>query len=457
MVAVAVLAAGKGTRMKSSIPKVLHPLAGKPMVERVLQSTQALPVERLLVVVGHGADRVRQVLAHWPQVEFVEQSPLLGTGHAVQQLVPYLENYTGDLLVLNGDVPLIRPETLLQLWETHRQGQYAVTLLTALLMDPTGYGRVICDGQMHVSAIIEDRDCTPAQRQNQRVNAGIYCFRWPQLREVLPRLTPNNQQQEYYLTDTIQWLKPARAVDIPDSTEILGINDRQQLATATQLFYARLRESWLHRGVTMIDPDSVTIEDEVELAPDVVIEPQTHLRGRTVIGTGSHIGPGCWLENSTIGENVRILYSVVANSVIGAGCQVGPFAHVRDQTQVAENCRVGNFVEMKKTQMGPGSRAAHLSYLGDAQIGARVNVGAGAITANFDGRDKHPTVIQDNCKLGANCVLVAPVTLGEGVTVAAGSVVTEDVPPDALVIARARQVVKPGWRPPYLRNHDATS
>ncbi|MCS7031550.1 MAG: bifunctional UDP-N-acetylglucosamine diphosphorylase/glucosamine-1-phosphate N-acetyltransferase GlmU [Gloeomargarita sp. SKYG116] len=452
MVAVAVLAAGKGTRMKSEVPKVLHPLAGKPLVERVIRSTQGLPVERLLVVVGHGADQVRQALAHLPQVEFVEQSPLLGTGHAVQQLVPYLEDYTGDLLVLNGDVPLLRPETLVQLWETHQQGNYAVTLLTALLADPTGYGRVICDGQMQVSAIIEDRDCTPAQRQNQRVNAGIYCFQWPKLRDVLPRLTTQNQQQEYYLTDAIQWLKPARAVDMQDSTEILGINDRKQLAVATQLFYERLRDEWLRRGVTMIDPDSVTIEDEVELAPDVVIEPQTHLRGRTVIGAGSHIGPNCWLENSTVGEKVRIWYSVVTNSVIAAGCQVGPFAHLRDQTQVGEHCRVGNFVEMKKTQVGPDCRVAHLSYLGDAQLGTQVNVGAGTITANFDGRDKHPTVIKDGCKLGANCVLVAPVTLGEGVTVAAGSVVTEDVPADALVIARARQVVKPGWRPPYMRN-----
>lgn len=440
--------------MKSDLPKVLHPLAGKPMVERVIRSVQGLAVERLLVVVGHGAAQVRQALAQIPGVEFVEQAPLLGTGHAVQQLVPHLQGFTGDLLVLNGDVPLLRPGTLAQLLAIHTQGKYGVTLLTALLPDPTGYGRVICDGQLQVSAIIEDRDCTPAQRQNQRVNAGIYCFHWPQLREVLPRLTTANQQQEYYLTDTVSWLKPARAVDIQDGAEILGINDRQQLATATQVLYQRWRDDWMRRGVTMIDPLSITIEDEVELAPDVILEPQTHLRGRTVIGAGAHIGPGCWLENSTIGAHTRVMYSVITNSRVQSHCQIGPFAHLREQTEVGTGCRVGNFVEMKKTQLGNASRAAHLSYLGDAQVGAQVNVGAGTITANFDGRDKHPTVIGDGSKLGANSVLVAPVTLGEGVTVAAGSVVTADVPSDALVIARVRQVVKPHWRPPYLRSHE---
>lgn len=456
MVAVAILAAGKGTRMKSDLPKVLHPLAGKPMVERVIRSVQGLAVERLLVVVGHGGEQVRHALAHIPQAEFVEQSPLLGTGHAVQQLIPHLQEFTGDLLVLNGDVPLLRPTTLAELLATHQQGQYGVTLLTALLPDPTGYGRVICDGQLQVSAIIEDRDCTPAQRQNQRVNAGIYCFRWPLLLEVLPQLTTANQQQEYYLTDTVQWLKPARALDIVDTAEILGINDRKQLATATQLLYQRWRDDWMRRGVTMIDPFSITLDDEVELAADVILEPQTHLRGRTVIGAGSHIGPGCWLENSSIGNNVRVLYSVITNSTVQAHAHIGPFAHLREHTEVGTACRVGNFVEMKKTQVGDESRVAHLSYLGDAQVGVRVNVGAGTITANFDGRDKHPTVIGDGSKLGANSVLVAPVTLGEGVTVAAGSVVTADVPSDALVIARARQVVKPHWRPPYLC-HDEPS
>jgi len=454
MVAVAILAAGKGTRMQSALPKVLHPLAGKPMVERVIRSVQALPVERLLVVVGHGGAQVRQALAHLPGVEFVEQTPLLGTGHAVQQLMPYLRDFTGDLLVLNGDVPLLRPETLAHLLATHQQGQYGVTLLTALLPDPTGYGRVICDGQLQVSAIIEDRDCTPAQRQNQRVNGGIYCFRWPQLQAVLPRLTAANQQQEYYLTEAVQWIKPAQAVDVPDGTELWGINDRQQLALATQMLYHRWRDEWMRRGVTMIDPTSITVDEEVELAADVILEPQTHLRGRTVVGAGSHIGPGCWLENSTIGAGVRIMYSVITNSTVASHCQVGPFAHIRDQTEVGAHCRVGNFVEIKKTQVGQASRVAHLSYLGDAQIGVQVNVGAGTITANFDGRDKHPTVVGDGSKLGANSVLVAPVTLGAGVTVAAGSVVTEDVPADALVIARARQVVKPHWRPPYLRHQE---
>jgi bifunctional UDP-N-acetylglucosamine pyrophosphorylase/glucosamine-1-phosphate N-acetyltransferase len=379
-------------------------------------------------------------------LEFVEQTEQLGTGHAIQQLIPHLEGFTGELLVLNGDVPLLRPETLKQLLLIHQEHQNAVTILTADLPNPQGYGRVFCNEQNIVKQIIEDRDCTDAQKQNRRINAGVYCFRWSDLAAVLPLLQPNNDQQEYYLTDVVNQLEPAMAVDVEDYQEILGINDRQQLATASEILQRRVKSDWMAAGVTLIDPASITIDDTVRLQPDVIIEPQTHLRGDTVIQSGSHIGPGSLIENSQIGENVTVLYSVIRNSIVQAGTQIGPYAHLRGQAEVGSDCRVGNFVELKNSKLGSKTNIAHLSYLGDATLGDRVNIGAGTITANYDGVHKHPTQIGDRTKTGANSTLVAPLTVGSDVTIAAGSVVTENVPDDCLVVARSRQVVKPGWR-----------
>lgn len=381
-----------------------------------------------------------------PELEFVEQTEQLGTGHAVQQLIPHLQGFEGDLLVLNGDVPLLRPETLKQLLETHQEHQNAATILTAQLPNPQGYGRVFCNGQNMLEQIVEDRDCTDAEKQNHRINAGVYCFRWSDLASALPLLQANNDQQEYYLPDAVNQLKSAMAVDVEDYQEILGINDRQQLATAYEILQRRVKSGWMTAGVTLIDPASITIDDTVQLQPDVIIEPQTHLRGNTVIQSGSRIGPGSLIENSQVGENVTVLYSVVINSIVQAGTQIGPYTHLRGQVEVGSGCRVGNFVELKNTTLGSNTNVAHLSYLGDATLGDRVNIGAGTITANYDGVKKHPTQIGDRTKTGSNSVLVAPVTLGADVNVAAGSVVTEDVPDDCLVIARARQVVKPGWR-----------
>jgi bifunctional UDP-N-acetylglucosamine pyrophosphorylase/glucosamine-1-phosphate N-acetyltransferase len=332
------------------------------------------------------------------------------------------------------------------LLETHQREQNAATLLTAHLPDPKGYGRVFCDGNNIVTQIVEDRDCTAAQKQNRRINAGVYCFRWSSLMQVLPNLQPNNDQQEYYLTDTVSVLKPVMAVDVEDYQEILGINDRQQLASAYKILQTRVKDHWMKAGVTLIDPDSVTIDDTVQLQSDVIIEPQTHLRGKTVIQSGSRIGPGTLIENSQIGEQVQVMYSVVTDSVVQPNTRIGPYAHLRGHVQVGDGCRIGNFVELKNSTLGDRTNVAHLSYLGDATLGTRVNVGAGTITANYDGVNKHPTVIGDRSKTGSNSVLVAPVTLGSDVTVAAGSTVTDDVPDDSLVIARARQVVKPGWR-----------
>ncbi|MFB8792613.1 MAG: bifunctional UDP-N-acetylglucosamine diphosphorylase/glucosamine-1-phosphate N-acetyltransferase GlmU [Potamolinea sp.] len=446
MVAVAILAAGRGTRMKSDLPKVCHNLGSLSLVERVLNSCLLINPSRLLVIVGYQSEQVKKSLSGFTGIEFVEQTEQRGTGHAAQQLLPHLEGFTGDLLILNGDVPLLRPDTIKQLLETHKAHQNSATLLTAQFPDPKGYGRVFCNGQNILQQIVEDRDCTAAQKQNRRINAGVYCFNWPQLAQVLPQLQANNDQKEYYITDAVNYLNPVMAVDVEDYQEILGINDRKQLANAYEILQERVKDTWMERGVTLIDPASITIDDTVQLQPDVIIEPQTHLRGKTVIASGSRIGPGSLIENSQIGKNVTVLYSVVSDSLVKDGARIGPYTHLRGHVEVGESCRIGNFVELKNTTLGDRTNVAHLSYLGDATLGNKVNVGAGTITANYDGVKKHRTVIGDRTKTGSNSVLVAPVTLGEDVTIAAGSVVTQDVPNDSLVIARATQVVKPGWR-----------
>lgn len=445
MVAVAILAAGKGTRMKSTLPKVLHQLGGRSLVERVLDSCQGLAPERKLVIIGYQGEAVKAQFQSQPDVEFVEQREQLGTGHAIQQLLPYLKDFTGDLLVLNGDAPLLRAETLEKLLATHQANGSMATLLTANLPNPKGYGRVFCDGHNLVTQIVEDRDCNDAQRQNHRINGGIYCFNWPKLAEILPQLTPNNDQQEYYLTDVVHFLAPVLAVDVDDYLEITGINDRKQLAAANEVLQERIKDNWMAAGVTLINPDTITIDDTVTLEPDVIIEPHSHLRGTTQVGKGSRIGPGSLIENSTLGEDVTVLYSVITDSQVSSGCRIGPYSHLRGEVEVGANCRIGNFVEIKKTRLGTKTNVAHLTYLGDARLGDRVNVGAGTITANYDGVNKHQTIIGNGTKTGANSVFVAPVSLGESVVVAAGSVVTNNVPNHALVIARQRQRIIENW------------
>lgn len=452
MVVVAILAAGRGTRMKSNLPKVLHSLGGRSLIERVIETVQPLSPSRQLLIVGYQADEVKKATLCFPDLEFVEQKVQLGTGHAIQQLLPYLEGYTGDILVLNGDVPLLRTETLKQLLQIHQENLNAATILTAHLPEPQGYGRVFCNSDNIVQQIVEEKDCTFDQRQNHRINAGVYCFRWPDLAEVLPHLQANNAQKEYYLTDAVTQVAPVMAVDVEDYQEILGINDRLQLASAWEILQKRIKEKWMKAGVTFIDPASITIDDTVKLQPDVIIEPQTHLRGNTVIETGCRIGPGSLIENSHIGENVTVLYSVITDSIVQQGSQIGPYAHLRARAEVGVSCRIGNFVELKNSKLGAGTNAAHLSYLGDTTTGNQVNIGAGTITANYDGVKKHPTHIGARTKTGANSVLVAPITLGNDVCVAAGSTITEDVPDGCLVIARQRQVIKPNWQ---MKTHKA--
>ena len=431
--------------MKSALPKVLQPLAGATLVERVLASAANQQPERRLLIVGHQAERVEQQLASIGGLEFVLQQPQNGTGHAVQQLIPALQGFEGELLVLNGDVPLLRAETIDALVSQHRSSGADVTLLTARLEDPTGYGRVFADADGKVSGIVEHRDCTEEQRRNDLTNAGIYCFNWTALANVLPKLSTDNDQGELYLTDTVAMLATAMHLEVADADEVNGINNRRQLAQCEALLQQRLRQHWMDEGVTFIDPDSCTLSEGCCFGRDVVIEPQTHLRGNCQIGDNCRIGPGSLLEDATLGNNVSVVHSVVREASVGNDVAIGPFAHLRPAADVGDGCRIGNFVEVKKSQLGAGSKVNHLSYIGDATLGANVNVGAGTITANYDGVNKHRTVIGDNSKTGANSVLVAPVTIGDQVTIGAGSTITKNVPDDALAIGRAKQMTKEGW------------
>ena len=445
MLAVAVLAAGKGTRMKSALPKVLQPLAGATLVERVLASARNLQPERRLLIVGHQAERVEQQLSAVEGLEFVLQQPQNGTGHAVQQLMPALEGFSGELLVLNGDVPLLRAETIDELVSTHRSSGADVTLLTARLADPTGYGRVFADASGQVSGIVEHRDCSEDQRSNNLTNAGIYCFNWKKLAATLPQLSTDNDQGELYLTDTVAMLDKAMHVEVADPDEVNGINNRKQLAQCEAVLQERLRDHWMNEGVTFVDPTSCTLSEHCSFGRDVVIEPQTHLRGSCSLGDGCRIGPGSVLEDAKVGNNVTVMLSVVRSAEIGDDVAIGPYAHLRPGADIGDACKIGNFVEVKKSRLNPGSKVNHLSYIGDAQLGAGVNVGAGTITANYDGINKHQTVIGDGSKTGANSVLVAPVTIGTNVTIGAGSTITKNVPNNALAIGRGKQFIKENW------------
>ena len=431
--------------MKSDLPKVLQPLAGSTLVERVLASCEHLHPERRLLIVGHQAERVASTLAAHNGLEFVLQHPQHGTGHAVQQLLEPLQGFEGELLVLNGDVPLLRPETLEQLLAQHRRNGAAVTLLSARLADPSGYGRVVAAANGAVSAIIEHRDCSDEQRRNTLTNAGIYCFDWLKLAAVLPNLASDNDQGELYLTDTVAMLSPAIHLEVADADEINGINDRLQLAQCEAVLQERLRRHWMAEGVSFTDPLSCTLSEGTRFGRDVVVEPQCHFRGDTQIGAGCRIGPGSLIENSRLDSGVEVLFSVLRDVEVEQGCVIGPYAQLRAGAHLGAGSRIGNFVEVKNSRLGEGVKANHLSYLGDADLGAGVNVGAGTITANYDGVRKHRTAIGAGSKTGANSTLVAPIRLGENVTVAAGSTLTMDVPSRALAFGRARQVVKKDW------------
>jgi bifunctional UDP-N-acetylglucosamine pyrophosphorylase/glucosamine-1-phosphate N-acetyltransferase len=450
-----VLAAGEGTRMRSSVPKVLHPICGRPMLLHVLDTLVALPLERIVLVVGHGAERVtktvQEQLATEIPIEFVEQRVQRGTGDAASvALTAFADTLDADddVLLLMGDVPLLRPDTLAALATEHRLTEAAATMLTVELADPTGYGRIVRDERGGVLGIVEQADANEDQLGLTEVNPSIYCFRRAYLAPALRRLSPENAQGEYYLTDVISVLRstghPIVAVPGEDATETWQVNDRAELAAAESVLRARINDAWMRDGVGMTDPARTYIDASVELEPDVQLLPGVILEGRTAIGAGSVIGPDCRLVDTIVGERVVMQQTVARESEIGDDVTVGPWASLRPGTHVAAGAHLGTFVETKNAEIGEGAKVPHLAYIGDAEIGPRANIGAGTITANYDGKQKHRTKVGADARVGSNTVLVAPVEIGEGAYTGAGAIVSRDVPPGALAKGVPARVEE-GW------------
>jgi bifunctional UDP-N-acetylglucosamine pyrophosphorylase/glucosamine-1-phosphate N-acetyltransferase len=436
--------------MRSAIPKVLHRLCGLALIDHVLRTASALAPETTTVVVGHEAERVQAHLGTaWPGVRTVVQEPQLGTGHALLTAETALQGRTGTLILLSGDVPLFSADSLSALLACHRDNRAAATVVTAVVERPFGYGRIVRVGDQ-LARIVEERDASPDERGLREVNAGIYAFDLAPLFEALRGIGSENAQREYYLPDLMAiYRRQGRAVvtwTVPDATEIRGVNSRGELADAGRVVRQRKNDALMAAGVTLVDPAAAYIDVDVAVGPDTVIHPGVHLEGLTTVGAGCEIRPGCRLLDAIVGRAVTLLdHCLVHGARIADGCQVGPFAHLRPDSVLGAGARVGNFVELKKTTLGAGAKANHLAYLGDAVIGAATNIGAGTITCNYDGVRKHTTTIGTGAFVGSNATLVAPVTIGDGAYVAAGSAVTEDVPADALAIGRSRQENKPGW------------
>ena len=442
-----VLAAGKGTRMKSNLPKVLHPVMGKPMVLHVVDKSYQAGAENVLAIVGFGSESVEAVLTGKARV--VEQKEQLGTGHAVQQCIPALENYQGDVMILCGDTPLLRVETLSDLMDKHQKSGASATVLTALLDNPMGYGRILRSDSGQVLGIVEEKDATEVQRKVQEINTGIYCFKSLDLVEALKSLTNDNAQGEYYLTDTLAYLnkvdKPVGAQILLDEDESLGVNSRVQLAQAEQILRQRKNIELMENGVTLMDPATTYVDEDVEVGPDTVIYPSTWLEGQTQIGSNCEIGPNSRLKNTKIGDSVNIQFTYGHDCIIEDEVAVGPYVHLRPGTHLKKGVKVGNFMEIKNSIIGEKTKLNHLSYIGDADLGANINIGCGTITVNYDGKNKFRTTIEDRAFIGCNSNLVAPVTIGEGAFIAAGSTITKDVPSEALGVARAKQSNIEGW------------
>ncbi len=435
--------------MKSAIPKVLHAACGLPLIEHVLRAAAPLSPETVVVVVGHEAELVTARLASRSSTTFAVQEPQLGTGHALLQAEPALSGKSGTVVVLSGDVPLLRPETLDRLVQTHLAQRAAATVLTATVTDPTGYGRIVrTDGR--IAAIVEHRDASPDVRAITEVNSAIYAFDLAPLFESLRGIGSANAQGEYYLPDLVRMYRerglPVETVLLDDPTEVMGVNTRRELAYVAARLRDRKNDELMAAGVTIIDPDTTWIEPDVTVGPDTILHPGVYLQGRTTVGGACELHSNVRVVDSVIDDDVFVnSFCVIEASRVRAGATLGPFAHLRPQSDVGEQAHVGNFVELKKTVLGRGAKANHLAYLGDAVIGEKVNIGAGTITCNYDGVNKHQTVIGDGAFIGSDSQLIAPVTVGAGAYVAAGSSITQDVPAGALGIARGTQVNKDGW------------
>jgi len=436
-----ILAAGKGVRMKSKLPKVLHPVCGKPMLLWVIDTVQDLS-EHVCVVLGHSVEQIRQVLP--PHVEVRIQKEQLGTAHAVMSAQDFIEP-NDDVMVLYGDMPLVKKETLMKVVDQHKNDENYVTIISTTMADPTGYGRIVRDPVGRFLKIVEETEASDQEKMIKEINTGIYVFKGRALLETLPKIKPDNAKGEYYLTDTVCLLEKVGIHRVDDSNQFLGVNDRVQLALAQKLKQREILERLMLGGVTVVDPGSTYVEADVEVGCDTVLYPMTFLLGKTKIGEQCVIGPMTRIENCTVGNRVRIISSDCVGATIEDDVSVGPFARLREGTVLKSNVKIGNFVEVKNSKIGSRSKAQHLTYLGDATVGEDVNIGAGTITCNFDGKRKNPTFIEDEAFIGSNSCLIAPVRIGRGAFVAAGSVITEDVPEWSLAIARSRQTVKPGW------------
>ncbi len=454
---VVILAAGKGSRMQSTLPKVLQPLAKKPLLSHVLSTSLSLQAKKVIVVYGHRGDLVKETIDEtFPDapVHWVAQTEQLGTGHAVQQALPELESGSRTL-ILYGDVPLVSEASLSGfLDETAVDG---CGVLTVNLENPTGYGRIIRDESFHVTEIVEERDANDAQRQIREVNTGIMLVNTDLLSQWLPRLSNDNAQGEYYLTDIIKMANDdqvvVNATVVRDAMEVEGVNDKIQLANLERLYQQSRARDLMIAGATLADPNRIDIRGNVSVGQDCFIDINNVFEGDVTLGHDVQIGPNCLIINSVIGDNTVIqANSIIENAHIGASCDIGPFARLRPDTQLHDNAKIGNFVETKKSVIGEGSKVNHLSYVGDSEIGKDVNVGAGTITCNYDGANKHKTVIGDKAFIGSNSSLVAPVVIGEGATIGAGSTIAKDAPAEKLTITRAKQLTLSGWKRPVKKS-----
>jgi bifunctional UDP-N-acetylglucosamine pyrophosphorylase / glucosamine-1-phosphate N-acetyltransferase len=445
---IVILAAGKGTRMKSELPKVLHAVGGAPMVAHVMKATGGLTPDSTTVVVGHRAENVAAAVGG-PNVQTVIQEPQKGTAHALLQTEPLLGAATGTLVLVYGDVPLLTTATLRRLVDQHRTTGAAATILTAHVPNPTGYGRIVREDD-RIARIVEEKDASPTERAITEINSGIYAFDLSTLFAALHRITPQNAQAEYYLTDLVGILRGdglvVETLRLESADELRGINSRRELAEMHAIMRDARNAALMASGVTLLDPATTWVGPDVEVGADTVLHPSVYLDGRTRIGARCEIHAGVRIVDSVVADDVIVQnYCVIRESTIDAGVTMGPFAHLRPASHLGAGAHVGNFVELKKASMGAGAKAGHLAYLGDATIGANVNIGAGTITCNYDGEKKHQTVIGEGAFIGSDSQLVAPVTVGAGAYVAAGSSITKDVPDGALAIARSRQETKPGW------------
>src|SRR5688572_5366804 len=445
---VIVLAAGQGKRMHSALPKVLHALAGRPLLGHVLEAARALKPQKIVVVHGHGGDVVRAAFPD-PSIEWVVQSEQLGTGHAALQALPRL-SADAEVLILYGDVPLVRVETLRRLLEASHKG---VAVLTAEVANPTGYGRIVRAAAGRVSRIVEQKDATPAEAAIREINAGFFALRAGQLSAWLPKLSNQNAQQEYYLTDIVTLAGadevPVFAVKVDDKWEVAGVNSKQDLAGLERVVQHREAARLLEAGVTLADPSRIDVRGPLECGHDVSIDVNCVFEGKVKLGDRVRIGPNCVLRNVTIAEGSEVrAFSHLDEAEIGARCLVGPYARLRPGASLADEVHVGNFVEVKASRIGKGSKANHLSYIGDSEVGANVNIGAGTITCNYDGANKNRTVIEDDCFIGSDATLVAPVRIAKGSYIGAGSTISKNTPAGQLTVARAKQVAIPSWKPP---------